>query len=185
MKLSRIDGVFGRISKAAALIAGLAACGLARAADTGLGAESGADGCLEHRLDRAAERESGDAGLVNTDADADAVFFDEATGKNLRNYPPDRFVDFLHMKLQMKFEKLEDCAFTATETLTFKPIAMPTTSLKLNEVGLKIKNVTSDEGKVEFSADDDSLTVRFDPPLSMDKEHSLTIDYSCDHPVDG
>ncbi len=54
--------------------------------------------------------------------DAADKAFDEKSGRNLRHYPPDRLVDMIHMKLQMRFEDLNEPRFTATETLQFEPL---------------------------------------------------------------
>ena len=111
--------------------------------------------------------------------------WDEATGRDLRNFPPDRVVDYLHMKLQMRFENLNDQKFTAFETLTVAPIGKDTASLKLDAVGLKIVSVKLTGNPVEFSHDGEHLMLRFDPPLAKDKKHDIAIEYVCDHPTDG
>ncbi len=136
------------------------------------GGSDGSDECLHARLERAERFE------------AQAKAFDAATGRDLRNFPPDRIVDFQRMKLQMRFENLNDSRFTAVETLAFTPIGAPTTALKLDAVNLKINSVRCDGNTTEFSCDDKHLTLRFDPALTV-QPHELTIEYVCDHPVDG
>lgn len=130
--------------------------------------------CLEGKLERA-------QGLEESAAKA----FNEATGRDLRNFPPDRVVDMQHMKLQMRFDKIEDCRFAAVESLTFTPLGTETTGLTLDAVGLKINSVKLADKPVEFSQDDNHLSMRFDPCLSVGQKQELVIDYICDHPTDG
>ncbi len=110
---------------------------------------------------------------------------DESTGRDLRNYPPDRLVDYLHMKLQMRFEDLNDMQFTATETLTVKPIGTPVDSLTLDAVNLDIHRAQIAGRTIEHYHDGQHLTLRFSPPLQPDTESAIEIEYTCDHPVDG
>ena len=110
---------------------------------------------------------------------------DEATGKDLRNFPRHRVVDYLHMKLQMRFEDLNDMRFTATETLRVKPIGKATQAITLDAVGLDITSLTYAGSAAEYYHDGEELTIRFDPPLSMGTEHEFVIEYICDHPYAG
>ena len=88
------------------------------------------------------------------------------------------------MKLQMRFENIDDCRFSAVEMLSFVPLGAPTKALTLDAVNLKINSVRCDGNTTEFSCDDKHLALRFDPALPM-QPHELTIEYVCDHPVDG
>jgi aminopeptidase N len=111
--------------------------------------------------------------------------FDESTGRDLRNYPPDRIVDHLHMKLQMRFEDLDDRRFTATETLRFAPIGRPAEAVTLNAVGFEIESVTLDGQALEYFYDDKKLTLRFDPPLAPREPREVVIEYACADPGQG
>lgn len=111
--------------------------------------------------------------------------WEETTGRDLRNYPPDRLVNYQHMRLEMHFEDLNDKSFTATETLRFEPIGSPTAALTLHAVNLDIHDVRMDSRSVEFHHDDEVLTVRFDPPLELEYEYELVIHYTCERPVSG
>jgi hypothetical protein len=111
--------------------------------------------------------------------------FDDATGRDLRNYPPDRVVDYIHMKLQMRFEDLNDRRFSATEFLSFIPVGRPATALSLDAIGLRIDAVRLDERPVEHFHDGETLSVVFPAPLPVGSEHMLTIEYVCDDPWDG
>ncbi len=141
---------------------------------------AGGDGQGNECLDGKLERAEGFGRILEQAGPVDA-----ATGRDLRNYPPDRIVDFLHMKLQLKFENLNDQKFTAFETLKFTPIGKDVSSLKLDAVGLKITSVKLGEKPVEFSSDDVHLMLRFDPVLAAGKDQSIVIEYVCDHPLDG
>jgi len=114
-----------------------------------------------------------------------AEAFDEATGRNLRNYPPDRIVDYLHMTLDMRFEDLEQRRFTATETLRFAPIGNPAKAITLDAVGLDIASVTLDGEPVEHYSDGEQLTLRFDPALAVGRPREVVIQYTCDNPTRG
>lgn len=114
-----------------------------------------------------------------------AAGFDETTGRDLRHFPPDRHVDYQHMKLQMHFENLDDRRFTAVETLSFIPIGRAASSLTLNAAGLKITSVTLAGSPIEFSYDGQRLALRFDPPLPVGELQELVIEYVCERPYDG
>jgi aminopeptidase N len=114
-----------------------------------------------------------------------AAAFDEATGRDMRNYPPDRLVDYKHMKLQMKFEDLDDSRFDAVETLTFTPLGSGTRGLALDAVDLKIKSVKLESKPVEHSHDGRRLSLRFDSALMPGQTYELIIEYSCDRPIEG
>ncbi|MEE8148142.1 MAG: M1 family aminopeptidase, partial [Longimicrobiales bacterium] len=110
---------------------------------------------------------------------------DEATGRDLRHYPPDRPVDYLHMTLEMRFDDLNEKRFEARETLRFVPIGQPASAITLDAVGLSIDEVTLDGRPVEHYGDDESLTIRFDPPLPPGAQHEVVIEYACIEPYTG
>ncbi|MHC5023002.1 MAG: M1 family aminopeptidase [Planctomycetota bacterium] len=114
-----------------------------------------------------------------------AAAVDESTGRDLRNFPPDRLVDFLHMRLEMRFEDLNDRRFEAVETLRVRPIGTHTTALQLDAVGLDVSSATVGGRPVEFFADDAHVILRFDPPLPVDQEHDIVLQYVCDRPYTG
>ena len=71
---------------------------------------------------------------------------DVTTGRDMRGYPPDRLVDYGHMKLELRFERLEDRAFTAKQTMTVRPIGVPVRGLRLDAPGLSITSVVDGQG---------------------------------------
>jgi len=142
--------------------------------------EEGICACLNGRLERL-ERERLEAGA------AALAPLDEATGKDLRRFPPDRLADYKHMKLELRFEDLNNRSFTGRETLTLAPIGASLSSLKLNAENLGIQNVSlgSGTGKVEHYTDGKVLSLRFEPPLAAGVDATLVIDYTCVEPYDG
>ncbi|MHC4141615.1 MAG: M1 family metallopeptidase [Planctomycetota bacterium] len=110
---------------------------------------------------------------------------EESTGRDLRNYPPDRVVDYLHMTLQMRFDDLDEKRFTATETLRFAPIGRPAESFTLNAVGFQIESVTLDGHALEYFYDDKHLTLRFEPPLAPGRPREVVIEYARVDPGQG
>ncbi len=144
------------------------------------GASLGGDG---HVLgdDDAIDCESGKLALFARGAMA----FDEATGRDKRNFPRDRVVDYEHMTLRMRFEDIDQPRFEAVQTLRFRPIGRPSESIALDAAGLTIASVTRAGDALEHFQDDDSLTLRFDPPLPVGRPVEIDIEYACEQPADG
>ena len=132
----------------------------------------GSEACLAGKLER-------------TQWVASSKALDEATGRDLRHFPPDRIVDYQHMKLQMRFDDLSEMRFTATQTLRLAPIGGATEALTLDAIGLDITSVTLNNSAVEYYQDDETLTLRFDPPLPVGQSQEVVIEYVCDHPYAG
>ncbi|MBM4111581.1 MAG: M1 family metallopeptidase, partial [Phycisphaerae bacterium] len=110
---------------------------------------------------------------------------DATTGRDQRVYPPDRLVDYGHMKLELRFERLEDRSFTAKQTMTVRPIGVPVRGLRLDAPGLAISGVQDGDGKpIEWSHDGSSLYLHFAAPLG-DAWTTLVTEYSCTDPIDG
>ena len=110
---------------------------------------------------------------------------DVTTGRDLRVYAPDRLVDYGHMKLELRFERLEDRAFTAKQTMTVRPIGVPVRGLRLDAPGLAIGAVADGDGKpIEWSHDGSSLFLHFPAPLG-DAWTTIVTTYTCTDPIDG
>lgn len=116
---------------------------------------------------------------------AASAAWNEKTGADERNFPPDRLVDYGHMKLEMRFDDLNDMRFTATETLWFIPVGSPVSALTLDAVRLEIQSVTMDGQPVSHYRGDETIALEFDPPLPVGKEQTVVFEYICDHPYDG
>ncbi|MHC5114903.1 MAG: M1 family aminopeptidase [Planctomycetota bacterium] len=114
-----------------------------------------------------------------------AKAWDEQTGRDKRNFPPDRLVDYLHMKLEMRFPDLETARFTAVETLRLAPIGEPTTSIELDAIGLDVSSARVNGQPVEFFVGDETVTLRFDPPLELGREYEVVFEYVCERPYAG
>ncbi|NIP97595.1 MAG: M1 family metallopeptidase, partial [Akkermansiaceae bacterium] len=93
-----------------------------------------------------------------------------------RQYAPDRFVDLVHLKLEITPNfKHRDLAGTAT--LDFKPIAKPLKQWRLNAVGLDVHNVTSTHPIQATQSTDDFLEITFVDPVAADAECRVTVQY--------
>lgn len=112
--------------------------------------------------------------------------FDATMGRDPQNYPPDPQVDFLHLKLELRFEDPLTRSFTATETLTFRTLGRPIDRLELDAVDLQIQAVSELSGtELRHGHDGKRLTVRFPAPIGPDTEHGLVIRYACREPQSG
>ena len=128
---------------------------------------SAEDGCLEHRLERADRDAWRDAGRAAGPSEGAGGVFDAANGRDHRNFPPDPQVEWKSMRLALRFEDLTSGAFTGTERLTVRPVGVPVEVLRLDAEGLKVKSVTVDGQKAEWSHDGHLLGVRFAKPLAV------------------
>lgn len=131
-------------------------------------------------------------GLGQWDEYDPALRFDPETGKDLRNFPPDRLVDYTHMRLSLTIPDMNTRAFTATQLLVFQPIARPLETLRLNAKLMQIDRVRVDpqnpalaSTEVSFSYDETYLDIRFDPPIPAGTRSDLLIDYRVSNPADG
>ena len=57
--------------------------------------------------------------------------------------------------------------------------------MTLNAGDLKIKSVRVGERPTEYYQDDETLTLRFNPPLPVGEEQRVVFEYECDRPYDG
>lgn len=112
--------------------------------------------------------------------------FDQASGRDIRNYPPDRIVDHQHMRLQLFIADMDTPRADATQTLTVRPIDdAPVASLTIDAKALTIRTVTSPGRAVSFDHDGMRLAMRFDPPLPPGQSSDLVIEYTIDDPPRG
>lgn len=131
-------------------------------------------------------------GLGAVDEYAESRRFDPETGKDLRNYAPDRLVDYRHMRLMITIPDMNTPEFSATQTLVFEPIARPLETLRLDAMLLNIDRVRVDPlnpavaaTEVGHSHDGEHLDIRFDPPIPAGQRADLIIDYRVENPADG
>jgi aminopeptidase N len=162
---------------AAALALGLAAPAAAR--------EESECGCLLHRLE-VAER----AALRIAPGEGKGGTFDEKTGRDHRNFPPDPQVEYRSMRLELDFPDLVSGKFGGVQRLRVAPIGVPVRTLGLDASGLRIDAVTVDGRTAEFAHDGERLTIRFAEPLVVPPggaapESVVEIRYAADRPLDG
>ena len=99
------------------------------------------------------------------------------TDKPGRKYARDRFVDILHLKLDVTPDFAKRTV-SGTATLNFKPIAKPLSKLELDAVGLTIDGITT-RGAVlaEHELTDEKLILFFKEPIAAGAEASVSITY--------
>ncbi len=99
------------------------------------------------------------------------------TDKPGRKYARDRFVDILHLKLDVTPDFAKRTV-RGTATLSFKPIAKPLAKLELDAIGLTIESITAKGAAVaEHELTDDKLILLFKEPIAADAEASVSITY--------
>lgn len=111
--------------------------------------------------------------------------YDEATGRDLSNFPPHRLADYQHMRLELFIADMNQARLEGVETLTLEPIGQPLSDLRLDARGMNIASVTVDGRTCAFTYDGESLNISFDPPLEPAKAARLVITYAVTSPVDG
>ncbi len=101
----------------------------------------------------------------------------EDKGKAPQNsYAPDRFVDVLHLKLDVTPD-FKERSLTATAILDFQPIAKPLRQWRLNAVGLNIREVTSPQAIKATQSTDKHLEITFAEPVATGARAQVTITY--------
>ncbi len=139
-------------------------------------------GCLAHRLELAPPRSRDQPSVWQRTA---AAAFDPVSGADFRHWPPDRLVDYLNIRIELRFDDLLARKASGVATLTVQPIQDPVRSLSLNAEGLQIEGVTMDGKPVEFASDGKRLGLRFDPPLTRDATRDIRIAYAFSDPDAG
>lgn len=90
--------------------------------------------------------------------------------------PRERFVDFIHLKLNIRFQP-ENKKVIATVEHTFKPLRKELDSLFLDAPGINIKSVQLNGENINFNTNKDGVYFFFQPKLSWDKNYTLKINY--------
>lgn len=99
------------------------------------------------------------------------------TDKPGRKYARDRFVDILHLKLDVTPDFAKRTV-RGTATLSFAPIAKPLTRLELDAVGLAIEGITAKGAALaEHEVTDEKLILVFKESIAAGQEASVTIAY--------
>lgn len=113
---------------------------------------------------------------------------DAQTGRDVRVWPPDVLFDFLHVKIEMTVPDMSEPKFSALETLTFAPIALPRSEMTLDAgPGLSFSDAMVDGRPAAFTHDKEQgkLTIRFAGPIAAGREASLQLVYTADKPGGG
>ncbi|MFM9957365.1 MAG: M1 family aminopeptidase [Phycisphaerales bacterium] len=122
---------------------------------------------------------------------AERLRFHSATGRDLRNFPPDRLVDFASMTLKLDIPDMNTPRLTGVSRLTFTPIGKALGTLRLNaeQMTIAADAVNLVEGgagaKVTATYDDRVLSVSFSPELEVGKPVTLEVRYALNDPPEG
>lgn len=123
---------------------------------------------------------------------ADSVRFESGTGRDLRNFAPDRPADLKHMRLEFDVPDMNKPDLSAKQTLTLSAISTPLDVLTLNAEQMEVASVEIPDNsplhggtKVTHAYDGKKLSIRFDPPLPPGVDADVVVKYSLHDPVDG
>ncbi len=101
-------------------------------------------------------------------------------------FPPDRLVDFTHLKLELEFDDFIKKSFRATATHTLRAIAAGGRRVRFDAVRLNIIAITvNGESTSRFSYDGKQLVVETPDDLPTDRDTVIAIEYECIAPVEG
>jgi aminopeptidase N len=109
----------------------------------------------------------------------------------LRNYAPDRLVDFVSMRLKIDVADMNVPVMKGVARYVFSPVGSALGTLKLNaeQMGISgdaVRLLRGGEGsKVTWAYDDHVLSVSFSPPLEAGKAVELEVGYVVSDPPDG
>ena len=118
------------------------------------------------------------SGKLAAAAAGKAAAYDEASGRNLLNYPKQKQADFQHMKLELFVADMNKTKMEGVEHLTLKPLGGAMDELDLEARVLEVKSVMVQGHKATFKSDGDRLAIRFEPALPADKVSEVVISYS-------
>ncbi len=111
--------------------------------------------------------------------------YDEATGRDLRNYPPHRWADHGRMTLELFIQDMDVPVAQATQTLTITPIAEPLDELRLDARLLDVRTVKVNGFPARFTNDGRHLRIALSPPLAPDEPATIVTTYVINDPPDG
>jgi aminopeptidase N len=96
-----------------------------------------------------------------------------------RRYAPDRSVDVLHIKLDVRPDFARR-TISGTTYLTFSPISQPLSSLRLDAVNLTISAVRCPAGVADFVSTAKDLEIQFAHAIPPGTKTTIEIDYSAE-----
>ncbi len=113
-------------------------------------------------------------------ASATCALEDEGAGSHsARKYAPPRYLDLLHLKLDVT-PNFKQRTVTGTTTLEFTPIGKPLTEWQLDAIDLDVKAVRGSVEIEDFTVSRKHLTVTFAKPIAVGEKGTLEIDYSAE-----
>ncbi len=145
----------------------------------------GACACQEARREAAQVRRT--VGPERTRAGS----FDEALGRDLRNYPPHPFVRYERMTLDLDIPDMNVRRLKGVCTYELTPTGndLPRLTLRAGpEASMSILGVRLGGGagsKVSFTHEGESLSIEFAPALRADQTAQVVIDYALTDPPEG
>jgi aminopeptidase N len=147
------------------------------------------DSCLESRLEgmgvfRGA-RSVGDDAAWKVPTSDDSRAYDDATGRDLRNYPRYPVVDFEHMTLNVLVPDMGSARLEASQSLRFRTLLDPVDLLTLDAKLMKVRSVASPGREVKFTHDGQTLKISFDPPIEPGTSTGVEIAYTVMDPPFG
>ena len=115
------------------------------------------------------------------------AWVDPESGRSLLNYPPHRAADIRHLRLDLSIPDMNVPRLNGVATLTVEPIARPLTTLTLNAAAIAINAASCDGRDTTFSLNpaDETLELRFDPPIDLGARADIRIDYTVEDPAEG
>ena len=96
-----------------------------------------------------------------------------------RKYAPDRKVDVLHIKIDVRPD-FKARTIEAVTTLSFAPISNPVEQVQLNAEMLSISDVRSNVPLADWVATDHHLTLLFDRPIPVGQQVDVAVTYSAE-----
>jgi aminopeptidase N len=121
---------------------------------------------------------------------AEAAGFDASSGRDIRNFAPDRIVDFLHMRLEMVIEDMDTPVASCVQRLSVSPVSGAVEKLSLDARGMKILSVRSEELAaqgivVAHDHDGEKLRLTFSPAMPLGSVADIEIRYELRDPARG
>jgi len=108
-----------------------------------------------------------------------AAFESEDQQGVTRNYAPPRYVDILHLKLDVTpdFQKR---TIAGTATLQFAPVGKPLGELRLDAVHLDIRDLRCSTPVADYTSTTDELIITFASPIAVGERTTVEIDYQAE-----
>jgi aminopeptidase N len=107
----------------------------------------------------------------------------DESGRDVGVYPPDPIFDYVHYAIVMDIPDMSQAKFTATATVTIRPIAAAQDHIKLRAgEGLTIKTVTIDSKNCTFTHEGEVLDIAFPGVLPPGREAVLQMSYDAIKP---